>query len=117
MAQSGTSKSVTLRGLTIGEGMPKICVPVMGHCEAEVLASADAARLCAPDMVEWRIDWLDNLSQKNVDTILGLLRRKFPDTPLLVTFRSQSEGGEGDLEQLSYVNLLSRIIVTLYVSI
>lgn len=112
MAQSGTSKSVTLRGVTIGEGMPKICVPVMGHCEAEVLASADAARLCAPDVVEWRIDWLDNLSQKNVDAILGQLRRKFPTTPLLVTFRSQAEGGEGDLEQLSYVNLLSRIIVS-----
>lgn len=112
MAQSGTSKSVTMRGVTIGGGMPKICVPVMGHCEAEVLASADVARLCAPDVVEWRIDWLDDLSQKNVDTILGQLRRKFPATPLLVTYRSQEEGGEGDLEQSSYVNLLSRIIVS-----
>lgn len=112
MAQSGTSKRLVIRGVAIGEGMPKICVPVLGHCEAEVLASADAARLCAPDIVEWRIDWLDNLSQKNVDTILGLLRRKFPSTPLLVTFRSLNEGGAGDLDQLSYVNLLSRIIVS-----
>ena len=112
MAHTQTNKSVTLRGVTIGEGMPKICVPILGRCEAEVLVSADAARSCAPDVVEWRIDWLDDLSQKNVDTILSLLRRKFPSTPLLVTFRSLNEGGERELEHHNYVNLLSRIILS-----
>lgn len=112
MALSGTSDGLTIRGVSLGTGLPKICVPVMGECEADVLASADAARLCSPDMIEWRIDFLADLSQKNVDGILGQLRQKFPRTPLLVTFRSRAEGGEGQLEQESYVNLLSRVIVS-----
>lgn len=112
MAQSGTSDRLTLRGVTIGSGLPKICVPVMGTVEAEVLSSADAARLCNPDIVEWRIDHLRDLSQKSVDNILFQLRQKFPHTPLLVTFRSKAEGGERQLDSLSYVNLLSRIIVS-----
>lgn len=112
MAQPGTSDRLTLRGVTLGEGMPKICLPVLGKCEADVLASADAARLCSPDIIEWRIDHLTDLSQKNVDAILGRLRQMFPATPLLVTFRSKAEGGERELDSLSYVNLLSRIIVS-----
>ena len=112
MAQSGTNDGLTLRGITIGSGLPKICVPVMGAVESEVLSAAEGARLCNPDMVEWRIDHLHDLSQKNVDNILGQLRQIFPHTPLLVTFRSKTEGGNRQLDQLSYVNLLSRIIVS-----
>lgn len=112
MALSGTSDRLTRRGVTLGSGTPKICVPVMGRNESEVLASADQARLCNPDLIEWRIDFLSDLSQKSVDNILGQLRQKFPHTPLLVTFRSQAEGGEGQLDQISYVNLLSRVIVS-----
>ena len=112
MALSGTNDRLTRRGMTLGSGAPKICVPVMGSNEGEVLSSADAARLCNPDLIEWRIDFLSDLSQKSVDNILVQLRQKFPHTPLLVTFRSLAEGGERQLDQDSYVNLLSRVIVS-----
>ena len=41
MKQTG---SVTVRGVEIGSGIPKICVTVMGKTEPEVLASAEARR-------------------------------------------------------------------------
>lgn len=110
MKQSGI---VTVRGVDIGSGIPKICVPVMGKNEAQVLASAETAKTCAPDIVEWRIDWL--AQPGDIATVHGLLRQLrnlFDATPLLATFRSKQEGGEQELSCQDYVNLLTNIIPT-----
>ena len=37
-------KAVELPGVTLGEGMPKVCVPVMGADARALRAAADAAR-------------------------------------------------------------------------
>ena len=36
-------KAVELPGVTLGEGMPKVCVPVMGADARALRAAADAA--------------------------------------------------------------------------
>lgn len=110
MRQTGV---INVRGVEIGSGMPKICVPVMGAGEAEVLASAEAANACAPDVVEWRIDWLAHPGdQAAVRALLGRLRELLGEIPLLATFRSQKEGGESELSLNDYVNLLLDVIRT-----
>ena len=48
-------KTVTVRNLVIGEGIPKICVPLMGDATG-VLAAADKVKKTHADLVEWRID-------------------------------------------------------------
>lgn len=115
MVLSGTTDSgcVTVRGITIGSGRPKICVPVLGRCEADILSSARTALDCRPDVVEWRMDWFDSVEQ-SVATIsmLRQLRDAFPHTPLLCTFRSAKEGGQRQLAHNHYVDLLCRIIDT-----
>lgn len=115
MAPSGMNKTgiVSVRGISIGSGRPKICVPVLGSCEAEVLASAQAAMACRPDVVEWRLDWLqapENWAE--VGQILYQLRALLGNTPLLCTFRSAREGGERALAPDHYVDLLCRIMGT-----
>lgn len=115
MALSGTNNPgvVTVRGVTIGTGRPKICVPVLGSCEAEILASAQTAMDCHPDVVEWRMDWLDDLDQADrPEQILHQLRGVVGDTPLLCTFRSDAEGGQCGISASNYVSLLCRIIET-----
>lgn len=115
MALSGTNNPgvVTVRGVTIGTGRPKICVPVLGSCEAETLASAQTAMDCHPDVVEWRMDWLDDLDQADrPEQILHQLRGVVGDTPLLCTFRSDAEGGQCGIPASNYVSLLCRIIET-----
>ena len=108
MKQTGT---VTVRGVEIGGGIPKICVPVLGKTEEEVLASAEAAKACGPDLVEWRLDWLAQPTDSAA--LLDLLRklREFLGaTPLLATFRSKREGGQQELSSQDYVNILVGII-------
>lgn len=115
MALSGTTDSgcVTVRGVAIGAGRPKICVPVLGRCEADILSSARTALDCRPDVVEWRMDWFDSVEQSGaVVLMLRQLRDVFSHTPLLCTFRSAKEGGQRELACDYYVDLLCRIIDT-----
>lgn len=112
MAQLGTSKPLTIYNVTLGDGHPKICIPVMGRNESEVLASADAALSAKPDLVEWRLDHLTDLSQKSLDPILVKLRRTFEQIPLLITFRTKAEGGQKELDMGDYTNLFTRVMMS-----
>lgn len=110
MTEPGT---LTVRGVSIGSGAPKVCVPVLGKCEADILSSAENARACAPDVVEWRIDWFDGVEvPARLMPLLRQLRSCFRSTPLLITFRSSKEGGEREISSKNYVDLLCRIIAS-----
>jgi 3-dehydroquinate dehydratase-1 len=50
-------RSVTVRGLTIGEGAPKICVPMVGETVSELLEEASFLKSVDLDIVEWRVDF------------------------------------------------------------
>lgn len=98
--------TTVIRNLVLGEGIPKICVPVMGSNLESVLASARAAVECQPDIVEWRADYLaDVKSRESILEILTGLRELLSDTPLLFTFRTKQEGGEQELALEDYVKL------------
>ena len=68
-------KTVKVRNLVIGEGMPKICVPITGRCEEDILAAARAVLEVPADMAEWRADWYDRAgSRDEVSVILKKIR-------------------------------------------
>ena len=58
-------KTVKVRNLVIGEGMPKICVPITGRCEEDILAAARAVLEVPADMAEWRADWYDRAGSRD----------------------------------------------------
>ena len=51
--------TLKIRETVIGEGMPKICVPLTGKTAEEVLHQAEAAAASGADLVEWRADCID----------------------------------------------------------
>ena len=51
-----TSSYVEVRGVKIGEGIPKICVPIVGKTKEEILAAAKSFADVKMDVVEWRVD-------------------------------------------------------------
>ena len=55
------SKYVEVRGVKIGEGVPKICVPIVGKTKEEILAAARSFENVALDVVEWRVDWFEGV--------------------------------------------------------
>ncbi len=51
------SSTVTVKNIIIGEGMPKICVPLVGATVSELKLEAQALKDLKPDLVEWRADF------------------------------------------------------------
>lgn len=50
--------TVKIRGVTIGEGAPKICVPLVGETLEQLKEEAAFLQSVDPDLVEWRADFL-----------------------------------------------------------
>lgn len=48
-------KTIQIRNITIGEGRPKICVPVVGQTEEDILREAAGFASLPVDVVEWRL--------------------------------------------------------------
>ena len=93
------SKYVEVRGVKIGEGVPKICVPIVGKTKEEILAAARSFEDVALDVVEWRVDWFEGVFDfAQVEDVLKNLRPVLGETPILFTFRTSKEGGEKEIE-------------------
>ncbi len=99
-------RNVTVRNVVIGAGIPKICVPVMGVTEDEILKEAKQLRQFPADLAEWRADWYayGNDAGK-VLTVVRRLREVLGETPLLFTFRTKKEGGNADIRLENYLEL------------
>ena len=94
-------KTIQVKGLAIGEGIPKVAVPVTASTiDAAAAQCAEAAREGA-DLIELRADnypLTDN--PEALLEYLRLCRKTVPDLPLIFTIRTNAEGGnyKGDAE-------------------
>ena len=106
-------KTVNIRGVEIGAGIPKICVPIVGVTKEEILAQAKSLQTLPVDVVEWRIDWFENVFDfDSLKDTLTDLRAALGDLPLLMTFRTSKEGGEKAIEPEAYAELNIRAAQT-----
>ena len=81
------SKIVEVRGVKIGEGIPKIIVPIVAKTKEEILAA-------------------------QVEDVLKDLRPALGDKPILFTFRTSKEGGEKAIEADAYAELNKKAAAT-----
>ena len=99
-------KTVLVRNIKIGEGMPKICVPIMGKNKEEILYFAEKVKKADADLAECRADWFEDiLKEEAVKEILLGLRACLGDMPILFTFRTAKEGGNGAVSDEQYAAL------------
>ena len=97
---------IEVRGVKIGEGTPKIIVPIVGVTKEEILAAADSFKDVRLDLVEWRVDWFEGVFDfAKVEDVLKDLRPALGDVPILFTFRTSKEGGEKAIEPEAYARL------------
>ena len=97
---------VMIRNLEIGTGQPKVIVPIVAVSAGDIIARAESFRSIPLDVVEWRVDFYDDVFQtEKVLETLSKLRAALGDTPLLFTFRTKKEGGEREISMESYTAL------------
>lgn len=105
------SNIVEVRGVRIGEGMPKICVPVVAENIEEIKKQAHRIMYTPADIVEWRVDHLKNAGDlPSVMVALEKLNEKLEGRPVLFTFRTAAEGGEKEISKEYYKELCSEAI-------
>ena len=98
--------TVKVRNTVIGEGMPKICIPIVGTDKEGILKEARAITELPADVVEWRVDWFDDVFDfDKVEDVLRELREVLGDLALLMTFRTSKEGGEKAIDVADYAEL------------
>lgn len=113
-------KTIKVKDVIIGEGMPKICVPLIPERLEEISAAAAKAGESGCDIVEWRLDrlrkWTDNYfgtkreaAIEDINTGLELIRRE-TQAPIILTLRSADEGGFADLRRRDYYSVIRDII-------
>lgn len=99
-------KSINIRGVTLGDGIPKIIVPIVGKTRAEILNKAAEIVNLPAQLVEWRADFYDALT--DVSALLETARRlraAIGELPLLFTIRLKRENGGVDLDAAAYTAL------------
>ena len=98
--------TVKVRNIEIGAGIPKICVPIVGVTREEILAAAENIKSTKADVVEWRVDWFDDVfaTEKVLETAKEL-QEVLKDIPVLLTFRTSKEGGEKEISVSDYAAL------------
>ncbi len=98
--------------LRIGEGAPRTIVPITG-ATAELALQQAAAIAASPstDVAEWRIDYLDIATDGKALVALGKrIARALQGKPMIVTFRTQAEGGSKPISDADYAALYSTLL-------
>lgn len=100
------SEIIKVKDLLIGDGIPKICVPLNGRSEEEILFQLDLALKEPCDILEWRADfYLTYQDTSEWQPMLSKIRNK-TKKPLIFTLRSESEGGQSSLRRSDGLVLL-----------
>ena len=90
---------IRIRGLEYGGQKPLFCIPIVPRDLAELTAQAEVAHSLKPDLVEWRADFLANLSVSLLLDAVRLLRGITIDEAIIFTLRAKNEGGAQEIPQ------------------
>lgn len=101
---------IKIKNVEIGQGIPKICIPLTGKNREEIIEEMEIVKKHEPDLIEWRADFFEesNNSEK-ICEMLGTINDSFKQIPVLFTFRTKEEGGEKSIMPKDYVKLLKEI--------
>ena len=86
--------AIEIKGVRIGEGRPKAIVSLMDADVSGLLASARACVAAGADCLEWRADLFAQVGDlMAVAETCRRLAEALPETPLIVTLRTEGQGG------------------------
>lgn len=123
MAQA--KRIIQSRGVNIGGGDPLICTPLVGKDLDELKSELGKIVPKAPDIIEWRADFFSALNDSDaVNAAAQAVREIAGGIPVLLTIRSEKEGGQpisiseaekirliADVSQSGYIDMVDYEIV------
>lgn len=88
---------------------PKICVPIVAPFRDEIMAKAESFMDPAIDMVEWRVDFFAGY-EKEIAGIVRELKCRLNEKELIVTIRTETEGGEPNGSRFDYFSVIEELL-------
>lgn len=98
----------------LSDDVCRICVPFFGRTPKETADRAKEADRSGADLLEWRADYMESVrrdeqkesDEANIRQMQDSLAGTGCKTPVIFTYRTRAEGGEGEREGLAYIRLL-----------
>lgn len=104
---------VYVRNLRLGEGTPKVCIPLVGASDEALFEEIKALSSYLADLVEWRTDYMNDIfNEGRLTGLLPRLRKHLGNTPLIFTFRTTKEGGQRQASPQQYKTLAMEAIAS-----
>ncbi len=88
---------------------PKICVPIVAVTRDSICQQASLIGRLPVQMAEWRIDYYAGYA-KEILGIVAELKTLLRDKELIVTLRTEAEGGEPNGSRFDYKRVLTEIV-------
>lgn len=105
--------TVKIKNIVLGDGIPKVCVPIAAKTKEEIIEEALSFKNIHVDVVEWRVDWFNDVFDvEKVKDVLKDLVLALNNIPLLFTFRTSKEGGEKAIDFKTYAGLNKAVAAT-----
>ena len=111
MKQYGSRQTVRVRNVILGDGKLKLIMPLIPRTAQELIEAAKEVLAYNPDILEWRIDYFENV--ENIPLLLAALqelRNIIQDAALMVTLRHPEENGVRQIDSEKKANILQAII-------
>lgn len=98
--------ALKIRGAEFGGRTPLICLPLVAGDVGALRSQATVAQALSPDLIEWRADYYDDVSEAGMCDGARALREVVGTIPVIYTLRIRDEGGAQVIAQ----DLRARII-------
>ena len=97
-----------VKNIVIGEGMPKICVPVVSNNHQDIITDLIRLQSLDIDLIELRIDYFNELlDHQKLTELFKAIASMAIKQGIILTYRSVPEGGNGKLSNDEYMQLYS----------
>lgn len=109
-------EKINVGDIVIGEGIPKICIPIVAKNLKEALDQIELIKNEEADLAEFRVDHFTKWETEPTLT-LKKIKEALGEIALIYTFRTSKEGGEKEISTEEYIKLNEEAINSGYVDI
>lgn len=104
-------KPVKLRNITLGSGHLALIMPIAARNEEEVISLAKEFEEHQPDILEWRVDYFDEVEDcQKLLAAAAALRKEVGDMAIMVTPRHHEENGVREIKPEAKKKILITLI-------
>lgn len=105
---------VELDRVKVGDGFPKICVPIVSGTREAILLEVESINELKVELAEWRLDCYEDVfdNEKMLELLYEIRKNLRDDIAIIATFRTLDEGGNKEIEREQYWEMICDLLKT-----